>query len=144
VNWLRRFFGPDAVVGDLRSAAVGGLCGVLVSAVLAYGASLFDRVYEVYVSESNYAQPLINLMHDVEDEGRIVVEFQPAELAMTATCEFWRGSADTFSDIFFEFMRDYSACFSLRQMSGDSYLVAVNSRSGSMEQIGTDWVCNCS
>lgn len=141
---MRRYFTWIALFHDIRSAVVGGVFGAFASILTVYASSLFDRVYEVYVSENNYAQPLPNLMRQMEEEKLIKVSFDPENLEYTATCEFWRGSNDSFSEIFFDFMNDYSACFSLRQRAIDSYVVNPNARSGQMEQIGADWVCDCS
>lgn len=142
---LRRIFTLEHLIGDVRSAIVGGTMGAVTSIVVALFTASALVTYSVFPSVDGWAMPLPALVDHARSEDRsLEIKFQPEDVQETFVCEFAQVSAATYKELFLEYMDRYQGCFELAQVHENTFRISPNAKSGMMTKTaGSSWQCKC-
>ena len=141
---LRKAFSLEPLVGDLRSASVGAIFGLLASFL---GSIIFAgnvREYSVLLNDAGYGQPSGLFDYAEQQDSRLKLIFSPPEFKDVYVCEFKLVTAENWRRIALSYLDTYRDCFDVSARSQDEYVVSPNFRSTILKKNGRAYECKCS
>jgi hypothetical protein len=138
--FVKSFFSPTNIVGDLRSSFVGAVVASLLISLV----SVFQNRKEiVHVNQNGIASPE-DIFDAVEDSGQ-PLKFVPDDLRRVYVCESTVVEGKSAYDLLIAYLLHYPECFYLIEAErGGRVVIGANERSGSLKKTrGGDWACKC-
>jgi hypothetical protein len=132
-----------AVVGDVRSAMVGGLGGAVVALVSAWYFARSPEEYEVNVNEDGWAQPRSLFEYVEKKEPSLKMDFRPTELKSAYVCEYKLSIGTTWRLVLLSYLDAYRECFDVIRRGENLYVISPNMRSTQMEVRQGAYMCKC-
>jgi hypothetical protein len=140
---LRKAFSLEPLVGDLRSASVGAIFGLLASFL---GSILFAgnvREYSVLLNDAGYGQPIGLFDYAEQQDKKFRLIFSPPNFKDVYVCEFKLVTAENWRRIALSYLDTYRDCFDVSARSQNEYVVSPNYRSNILKKNGDAYECKC-
>jgi hypothetical protein len=132
------------LVTDVRSAIVGSIFGALVGLGTAALASGPTQEIIIPINDEGYNQPMKSLLGELSKSGEATqITFSPVALKDVYVCEFAHLKGDSSREMILSYLDKYSACFTVRQIGEERFVVEPNTRVGLLKAVGPNWTCLC-
>lgn len=140
---IAKVFKPASLVGDIRSAIVGSICGVLASFFATWLFANSVREFAVLVNENGYAQPSSLFEYVEQQEPKLKLSFKPKEFRNVFVCEYKLVTGNNWRQLAFKYFDSYRDCFDVTARSENEFIVSPNLRSSLLKVANSTYLCKC-
>ena len=140
---LKKVFTFETLVGDIRSAVIGSITGVVAAF---FGSIIFANTlldYTVFVNDDGYGQPRGLFEYAEKRDPKLKLKFNPEALKNVFVCEYKLVTAANWRQVVLSYLDSYRDCFDVTARDENSFIISPNFRTSLMKKNDSIYTCKC-
>lgn len=143
MDTLKKVFTFETLVGDIRSAVIGSITGVVAAF---FGSIIFANTlldYTVFVNDDGYGQPRSLFEYAEKRDPKLKLKFNPEALKNVFVCEYKLVTAANWRQVVLSYLDSYRDCFDVTARDENSFIISPNFRTSLMKKNDAIYTCKC-